>query len=60
VVVGFDVTADAPHHPLRYLALVLRLPEWSWAASGLAEDTDAILGAVRRLSPKTPLDVKGR
>ena len=60
LVVGFDVTADAPHHPLRYLALVLRLPEWSWSAMGLSEGTDTILGAVRQLSPGTPIDVKGR
>ncbi len=56
LVVGFDVTPDAPHHPLRYLALVLRLPEWSWAAAGLSEDVDTILAAVRRLSPSTPVD----
>jgi hypothetical protein len=59
LVVGFDVTDDAPRHPLRYLALVLRLPEWSWSATGLDQDIDAILGAVRRQSPGTPIDVKG-
>lgn len=59
LVFGFDVTGDAPRSPLRYLARLLFLPEWSWAPSGLSEDLDAILAAIRRLSPGTPIDARG-
>ena len=59
LVFGFDVTNDAPHHFLRHLARLLLLPEWSWASVGLSEDLDAILAAVRRLGPGTPIDARG-
>ena len=59
LVFGFDVTGDAPHHFLRPLARLLRLPEWSWSAIGLSEDVDAILAAVRRFNPGTPIDARG-
>ena len=59
LVFGFDVTDDAPRSPLRHLARLLFLPEWSWGTSGLSEDVDAILAAISRLSPETPVDVRG-
>lgn len=59
LVFGFDVTDDAPRNPLRHLARLLFLPEWSWAPTGLSEDLDAILAAIARLSPGTPIDARG-
>ena len=59
LVFGFDVTDDAPRNPLRHLARLLFLPEWSWGTSGLSEDTDAILDAIGRLSPGTAIDARG-
>ena len=58
LVFGFDVTDDALRSPLRYLARLLFIPEWSWAPSGLSEDLDAILAAIMRLSPGTPIEAR--